>query len=202
MEDEIHVQREEEAGRRGGAASAYAGAYAQPVERGILLKDRVRWASVWGGYLVAFALQLWLTVLGFAIFGQGLGAATTSVTTGLVIWAGVAALIALFVGGLLAARLGGIAGTDNGIYNGVVLWGLSFVILMVLASLGAGGVLGAMLGQTGGGAPTTPGATSTALGTATTGAWWFFIFQFLALVAAAAGGALGARPAPEEEASR
>lgn len=199
MEDEIHVQREEEAGRRGGAASAYAGAYAQPVERGILLKDRVRWASVWGGYLIAFALQIWLTVLGFAIFGQGLTAATTSVTTGLVIWAGVAALISLFVGGMLAARLGGIAGTDNGMYNGAVLWGLSFVILMVLASIGTGGVLGAMLGQTGGTAATGSSAT---LGRATAGAWWFFIFQFLALVAAVAGGALGSRPAPEDEATR
>lgn len=201
MEDEIHVQREEDAGRRGGAASAYAGAYAQPVERGILLKDRVRWAAVWGGYLIAFAFQIWLTAIGFAIFGEGLGVAPATQATNLAVWAGISALIALFIGGMLAARLGGIAGTDNGMYNGIVLWGLSFVILMVLASLGASGVLGAMLGQTGG-VPTAPGTPTTALGTATTGAWWFVLFQFLGLIAAAAGGALGARPVTEEEASR
>lgn len=195
MEDEIHVQREEDAGRRGGAAASYAGAYAQPVERGILLKDRIRWAAVWGGYLIAFALQIWLTAIGFAIFGGGLGVAPAAQATNLAIWAGVSALIALFIGGLLAARLGGIAGTDNGMYNGIVLWGLSFVIIMVLASLGASGVLG----QTGG-VPTTPGTPAAALGTATTGAWWFVLFQFLGFIAAAAGGALGSRPVTEEEA--
>jgi len=200
MEEEIHVQREE-AGRRGGAAASYAGAYAQPVERGILLKDRVRWASVWGGYLIAFALQIWLTAIGFAIFGEGLGVAPATQATNLAIWAGVSALITLFIGGLLAARLGGIAGTDNGVYNGIVLWGLSFVILMILASLGASGVLGAMLGQTGG-TPATPGTPGADLGVATTGAWWFVLFQFLGLIAAAAGGALGARPVTEEEAHR
>lgn len=209
MEDEIHVHREEDtSGVRGGAAAAYAqgGAYAQPVERGLLLKDRVRWASVWGGYVVAFALQLWLTAIGFAIFAPRAGVAVATGTapigasTGLAIWAGVAALIALFVGGLLASKLAGIAGTYNGVYNGVVLWGLSFVILLVLTSLGGTGILGAMTGNLGATTPTTgtAGNVGSALINAGRGTWWFVVFQFLGLLAAALGGAAGARAEEEE----
>jgi hypothetical protein len=144
---------------------------------------------------VAFALQIWLTAIGFAIFARALNNAPATTGTTLAIWGGIAALIALFIGGLLASRLAGIEGTINGMWNGVVLWGLSFVILMVLASLGATGVLGAITGNVGATAPTgaTPGTTATALGAAQTGAWWFVLFQFLGLLAAAAGGIVGAR---------
>lgn len=206
MEEEIHVHREEEAGVRGGSAAAYApaGAYVQPIEQGLYLKDRVRWASIWGGYLVAFALQLWLAAIGFAIFApQAAGAVTTGafpagVSTALAIWTGIAALIALFVGGLLASRLAGIVGTDNGIWNGVVLWGLSFTVLLVLASLGIGGVFGAAAANVGG-LGVRPGMAGETLTAVSTGVWWFVLFQLLGLLAAAGGGAVGARHAVEGE---
>lgn len=209
MEDEIHVHREEDtSGVRGGAVPAYAQgqAYAHPVERELMLKDRVRWASVWGGYVVAFAIQLWLTAIGFAIFAPqavravATGSIPTGASTGLAIWAGVAALIALFIGGLLAARFAGVVGTMNGIVNGVVLWGLSFTILLVLASLGSAGILGAMTSGFGpiGGTAIRVGAAGNALMNAGSGTWWFVLFQFLGLIAAAAGGAAGAREDVEE----
>jgi hypothetical protein len=196
MADEIHVNREQEAGVRGGAASAAygrAGEYAQPVERGMLLKDRVRWASVWGGLVVAFALQIWLTAIGLALFARGLNNAPAGTGSTLAIWAGIAWLISLFIGGLLASRLAGIAGRDNGLWNGIVLWGLAFTLLTILASAGAGGALGTLFGA-GATAPTpTPGQANMALGALTSGAWMLVLFQFLSLVAAAAGGVAGAR---------
>lgn len=203
MEEEIHVQREEEAGRRGGAAAAYVpGAMAQPVERGLYLKDRVRWGSVWAGLVVALSAQVWLTAIGFALLAPGQAATVTEGISGLGLWAAIAGFIALFIGGLLASRLAGIAGTVNGLWNGIVLWGLAFTLITILASLGAGGILGWALG--GGGAQIMrPGQTEIqvqqVLGTAATGAWWFVLGQFLGLLAAASGGALGARPLTEGE---
>lgn len=204
MADEIHVNREQEEGAKGGsAAAAYApaGVYAQPVEQGLLLKDRVRWASVCAGLVVAFAVQVWLTVIGLAIYARQLSAAPANTGGALGIWAGVAALIALFIGGLLASRLAGVAGTANGLWNGIVLWGLSFTVLVILGSLGAGGILNAAYGNVlgGGFAGATPHETNMALNVVRAGAWTFVVFQFLGLCAAAIGGAVGARPEVETE---
>ncbi len=201
MADEIHVNREQDTGVRGGAAAAthpYAGEYAQPVERGLLLKDRVRWASVWAGLVVAFSFQVWFTAIGFAVFARGLNNAPADAGSAIGIWAGVAWLISLFIGGLLASRLAGIAGTDNGLWNGIVLWGLSFSILVIMASVGAGGILGTVLGGNVGTPTPAPGQANMALGAAQSGAWYFVLFQFLSLLAAAAGGAAGARKMTED----
>lgn len=204
MAEEVHAHPEgEEAGVRGGAAQAYApgmAAVAQPVEEGIFLKDRVRWSSIWGGLVVALALQLWLTAIGLAILAPGAAATIAQGISGLGLWAAIAGLIALFIGGFLASRLAGIAGMVNGIWNGVVLWGLAFSILLLFGSLGAGGLASYLTGPT---ATVTPGQSPAevqqTLAAASRGSWWFVLGQFLGLLAAAGGGALGARRLTEEE---
>ena len=202
MEEEVHAHREEEAGVRGGAAAAYAPAeaYARPVGGVLAFTDRVRWAAVWAGWLTYFALWIWFTAIGFAIWLGAAASPSTAFGPGFAVWTGVAGLIALFLGGVIMSRLAGIAGAGNGVWNGVVLWGLSFTLLMIMASLGtlgAGGVLGSLFG----GVPRVPTGTTTpgmVQVTATTSAWLFVVFEFLGLIFAAAGGATGARAAAEE----
>jgi len=204
MEEEIHVEREEEAGVRGGAAAAYVPAAAVPRAAGGVLAwaDRVRWPAVWAGWLTYFALWVWFTAIGLAIWVGVAASPATAFGPGFAVWTGVSSLVALFVGGVIMSRLAGIAGAGNGIWNGVVLWGLSFTLLIIMASFGglqAGGVLGTLFGGVPRTAAPSPGVMHVA---ATTSAWLFVIFEFLGLIFAAAGGAAGARAPVEEEVVR
>jgi hypothetical protein len=195
----------EEAGSKGGAMEAafpprvYV---AEPeVEKGLWLKDRVRWGPIWAGLVIALTTQLLLSALGVAIGIQGLmpvpGAISTTAASTLGIWMAVSALISLFLGGLAAARFAGIAGTWNGVWNGVILWALALVLGTVAASLGASGLLGYFGRGFGGPFGAMPGMSATeaqrALAAASTGATWFIVGSILGLIAAAIGGAIGAR---------
>jgi hypothetical protein len=169
----------------------------QPVEEGILLKDRVRWSAVWAGMVVAFGTQLVLSalILAVALGSSANRGASPQPFSSAGIWTAIAALIALFLGGWTAARLAGVAGRLNGVWNGIVVWALALTLGTLAASLGVSGVLG----YTGMG-PGTPmgGATGGRLTemmtSASNGAWWFFIGALVALIAAALGGLVGARP--------
>ncbi|MDO8682720.1 MAG: hypothetical protein Q7N50_04490 [Armatimonadota bacterium] len=203
--EEIH-EEEVVVGAKGGAMAAPYPAGARPyltveeVEQGLYLKDRIRWGPVWAGLVIALTIQLVLVAIGIAVGVQGLTPATGEVsgtaamTFG--IWMAISALIALFLGGLAAARFAGIAGTLNGLWNGVVLWALTVTLGALAASLGASGLLG-MFGRVM--PPTTPMAGMTpaeiqqALNAASLGATWFVVGAILGLIAAAIGGAIGAR---------
>jgi hypothetical protein len=70
------------------------------------------------------------------------------------VWSGVSLLIALFVGGMAATRLGMIFDRAAGAFEGALVWALSFLIMLWLASSGvrlvASGISGAFggIGQT------------------------------------------------------
>lgn len=193
------AEREEEMqGRRGGSAEPYVRppyAVEGRPESAHWFTDRVRWSSVWAGLVVAFATQLVLASLVFAIVASATpGVAPDPGAVGL--WTAIMALIALFLGGWTAARLAGITGRWNGIWNGVVVWALALTLGSVAAALGIGGVLGYT------GMPITGAAQQQLgqiMGTAITGAWWFFIGAILALLAAALGGLAGSRPVETTE---
>lgn len=106
---------------------------------------KVSWGGVFGGVLVAIGLLILLTALGVAV---GITAAdpgqteagTLGTATG--IWAGVSLLVALFVGGLVSTRTGAISDRTTGFFEGALVWVVSILLMMYLASTGAGMIMG------------------------------------------------------------
>jgi hypothetical protein len=176
-----------------------------------LLRDRVRWSAIWAGLVISLVTQLLLNALGIAI---GLTAFRPMATTGNLpgsldtasgIWVGISALIALFLGGYVAARMSGLTGRMNGVMHGIVTWGLSLVLGSILIALGVSGMLGfigsnlrlildAMAGRVLGSVPSVGPQEARAIASyAASAAWWFIIGSILGLIAAALGGLLGIR---------
>lgn len=202
MDEERNIERDEEARRRGGAAAyAQTGAFARPAEDVRAFEGRVWWGPIWAGFLTYMSLWLWFTVIGTAIWLSAASRPATAFGTGYGIWVGISSLVAIFIGAFLMSRLARIINKSTGAWNGVVLWALSFTLLLILTSMGVGGMLGMLTSQTGVGGGTAGAANNMrTITTAATSAWLFALFQFLALLCAAAGGAAGTRASEEERA--
>lgn len=108
--------------------------------------DTIRWGPVWAGLLAALAGFLLLSVLALAIGAQTvevIGAAGTVATvTG---WAtAIIGLIAFFVGGYVAGATSPLRGTVAGLLNGLLVWALGVVLILVFSAFGVGQVFGAL----------------------------------------------------------
>jgi hypothetical protein len=116
---------------------------------------RISWGGIWAGVLTVLGTLLFLTTLGLAV---GISAADPGSTDagalglGAAIWSGLALLIALFVGGMAATRLGMVYDRATGAFEGALVWVLSFVAILWLASSGvqlvASGISGVFSGVT------------------------------------------------------
>jgi hypothetical protein len=106
---------------------------------------RVSWGGVWAGVLSAVALLMLLAALGLAVGvttaepgqtdAQALGA-------GAGIWAAASLLIALFVGGIVSTRTGGVSDRTTGFFEGLLVWVVSLLLLAYLAMSGIGAITG------------------------------------------------------------
>ena len=116
---------------------------------------RISWGGIWAGVLTVMGTLLFLTTLGLAI---GISAAdptsgdASALGTGAAIWTGLSLLIALFVGGVAATRLGMVFDKAAGAFEGALVWVLSFLLILWLASSGvrlvASGISGVFGGVT------------------------------------------------------
>jgi hypothetical protein len=109
-------------------------------------RDWIRWGPIWAGLLMALASFLLLSVLALAIGAQAvelIGAAGTVATiTG---WAtAIIGLIAFFVGGWVAGATSAPRGTAAGLLNGLLVWALGIVLILVFSALGVGQLFGAL----------------------------------------------------------
>lgn len=108
---------------------------------------RISWGGIWAGALTVLGVLLFLTTLGLAI---GISAADPGDTdaqilgTGAAVWSALSLLIALFVGGMTATRLGLVFDRMAGGFEGALVWVLSFLAILWLAGSGvqlvAGGI--------------------------------------------------------------
>ncbi|RFA25759.1 hypothetical protein CAI21_18515 [Alkalilimnicola ehrlichii] len=95
---------------------------------------RLRWGAIFGGAFVA--LGVWALLY---VFGLAVGLVSVDVTAGGLsfpglfagIWAVIAPIVALFVGGYVAARSAGAQDRMSGAIHGAVLWGFATVLGMV-----------------------------------------------------------------------
>jgi hypothetical protein len=148
---------------------------------------RISWGAIFGGALVALGVWLLLHTLGVA---AGLTAidpnnprSLRGVGIGTGIWSIIAPLIAMFIGGYVAARSAGVVERGLGALHGAVLWGLTTVGGAVMLGLALASVVGAGV-QFGQADLQAAQATGKAL-------WGVFFALLLGLVSAAAGGLVG-----------
>jgi hypothetical protein len=114
---------------------------------------RVSWGGIWGGVLAAIGLLILLSALGVAV---GISAVQPGETeagmlgTSAGIWAAVSLLLALFLGGLVATRVGAIFDRTTGFFEGTLVWVVSVLLMGYLASSGIGMLAGGAFRMVGG----------------------------------------------------
>lgn len=160
-------------------------------------RDRIRWGPVWAGIVTAVGsyLFLQLALVTFGIVELGDSAGNDAIASG------IAALIAFFAGGVATGATAMWQGADDGVLHGIVMWFAALVAIIVLSVVGSGLALGSFdttevfgefsldeidIDQANDDAQDAAGKALLALS--------------LGLAAAAAGGALGAKMWPKDDA--
>lgn len=164
---------------------------------GLRRTDLIRWPAIIVGVFTTIATLIVLAALGTAVGmsvldpSQNVGQASTEAT----IWGIASAVIAFFVGGLVAARTAAVGGPPEGAFNGFMVGVTAIALTVLFIGFGVGNLLGAAaanLGQVAnlqiGGEGLTQAFTS-----AEASAWATFIGLAAALALAALGGLLGHR---------
>ena len=102
--------------------------------------SRVKWSAISAGWAVGLATQMMLTLLGLAIGAWSVdlrdAQPTEGIPMGAGIWTGISMLISAFVGGFVTARLSGSYLKSDGLYHGVVVWGVNWLIFAWLTTIG------------------------------------------------------------------
>jgi hypothetical protein len=108
------------------------------------MRDRIRWGPIVAGVVTAFAVLLFLTVLGLALGVSALGGDDNAKTWGTAagIWGGLSLLVAFFVGGWMAARAAATLSESDGPLNGFVTGAATLLLLLWLATTALTGALG------------------------------------------------------------
>ena len=114
---------------------------------------RVSWGGIFGGVLSAVGLLLLLAALGVAIGISAVDPGETRASTlgtGAGIWAGVSLLLALFLGGLVATRIGAISDRTTAFFEGALVWVVTVLLMGYLGTSGIGAVAGGVFNMLGG----------------------------------------------------
>jgi len=102
---------------------------------------RVSWGGVWGGVLVTLGSLMLLTALGVAVGMTAMNPATADanrIAAVASIWGAASFLAALFFGGFTATRIGMIYDRATGVFEGVLVWVVSLILLAGFAGSGLG----------------------------------------------------------------
>jgi hypothetical protein len=125
-----------------------------PRDRGVVfahednaeVKNVVQWGPIIAGVATAIAVMLVLTVLGLA-----LGAAAfeprdpgDNVGTWAAIWGAITILVALFIGGHVAAYSASVPGKGSGLLNGFLVGAAALLLVIYLTVSGIGNLFGAI----------------------------------------------------------
>lgn len=109
---------------------------------------RISWAAIFGGVIMIVVVQLLLTMLGAGIglsaldVGNPDSPSAGSFGIGAGIWWVASTIVALFVGGYVAAWMAGVETRFDGILHGAIAWGISTLVTLWLLSSAVGGIIG------------------------------------------------------------
>jgi hypothetical protein len=132
---------------------------------------RISWGAVFGGVVLALAVNLLLALLGVGIGlttvdpaqpGGTPGAGALGI--GAAIWWVASLIVAMFVGGFAAARLAGVHLSGDGVLHGLIAWGFVVLLTFYLLSSAVGSLVGGVLGSVSGGIQGIAGAVPEAVG--------------------------------------
>jgi hypothetical protein len=132
------------------------------------------WSSIFAGTFVFLAIETTFGLLAAAIFPATHAAGALAAGPG--IWMIVLSIIALYFGAKAASHLSGEARKLNGMYYGLVTFGMAIFSSVLIATMIAGN---------------TANAEATFLGMVNVNAAWLFVTLILGGIAAGIGGALG-----------
>jgi hypothetical protein len=102
---------------------------------------RVSWGGVWGGVLVTMGALILLSALGVAIGITALDPSTADpnrLATIAAVWGAVSLLASLFLGGMVSTRIGMVYDRATGLFEGVLVWVVSMLLMAAFAGSGVG----------------------------------------------------------------
>jgi hypothetical protein len=107
---------------------------------------RIKWGAVFAGWVVGLAVQMVLMLLGLGFGAWAIDFHDNNPAEGLpigaAIWTGVSMLIAAFTGGYVTSRLSGIFTRPDGLYHGIVVWGVNWLIFAWLTTTAMAAMVG------------------------------------------------------------
>ncbi|CAN5470702.1 hypothetical protein BH11PSE11_BH11PSE11_04780 [soil metagenome] len=106
----------------------------------------IRWGAIFAGIAVGTAVQLLLTLLGFAagLTSMDIAQGETVNPIAPLLWGGASMLIAGFAGAYVAARMSGLKRRMDGLFQGVVTWGVTTLMIAFFATTLSGTLLSGM----------------------------------------------------------
>jgi hypothetical protein len=167
--------------------------------------DGVRWGPVWAGLLTALSSFLLLELLFYGLGWLTIdpGATTPGNNAGWV--SGILALVAFFLGGLVAGATAMYKGLSSGLLHGFLVWALGVLAILFLTLFGGGALLGSFadlidkflnLRQT---ASVNPAEATTLAETTKDAALPAFFGLALPLAASMLGGLIGSKMWPRNQ---
>lgn len=105
-------------------------------------RDGVRWGPVWAGLLTALTTFLLLELGFYALGWLTLDTVDTNPSDSSGIVTGILALVAFFIGGLIAGATALWKGLFSGLLHGFLVWALGVVAFIALTFFGASSLLG------------------------------------------------------------
>jgi hypothetical protein len=107
---------------------------------------RIKWSAVFAGWAVGLALQtvLRLAGLGFGAWAIDLHDANPveGIPIGAAVWTGLSMLVCAFLGGYLTAHLSGNPQRRDGVYHGIVVWGVNWLVFVWLTTTAMATMIG------------------------------------------------------------
>jgi hypothetical protein len=116
---------------------------------------RISWGAIFAGTVIAMVVQILLGMLGVGVGATTIDPATQgspsggALSVGAAIWWVVSSLIAVFLGGWVAARLAGMPRRQDGMLHGLVTWGFSTLVLFYLLTTTVSGLVGGTMSMLG-----------------------------------------------------
>lgn len=160
---------------------------------------RTSWSAIFAGTFVFLAIELTFgVVLGMAVFASvanpSAARPVAGMSTGIGIWMIVVSIIALYFGGRTAGHLSGVVRKLNGLYHGLVTFGLSCFAAILITSMAITSTVGAAAN-----AATPAAPPNSMLDMAARGGWMLWIAMFLGGIAACIGGMTAVPPGVQAE---
>jgi len=152
-----------------------------------LRSSAVSWGAIFAGTFMFLAIEITFGLLGTAIFASAAtpNAGHGGINAGIGIWAIVLSFIAMYLAGKTASRLAAAPTRNNGLYHGLVTFGMSLFATVLVTALALGST-------TSGNAAVGQLSNNTIVNAIATAGWWVFFACLAGMIAAAIGGTHGA----------